>query len=129
MITETTSSHFKQHSALMRLPKKMNRAEKKKKVMEVIQFLELSHVMDSVIGNEGSYIYFGNPFHEAFPYSFSKSIEERGISGGQRKRVNIGMELVAEPSILFLVSSIHIAKKSNSRVDFHTLQRRMSLPP
>ncbi|CAG8509884.1 480_t:CDS:10 [Funneliformis mosseae] len=26
----------------------------------------------------------------------------RGISGGQRKRVNIGMELVAEPSILFL---------------------------
>jgi len=36
--------------------------------------------MDSPIGNE----------------------EQRGVSGGQRKRVNIGMELVADPHILFL---------------------------
>lgn len=28
--------------------------------------------------------------------------ERRGISGGQKKRVNVGMELVAEPRILFL---------------------------
>jgi ABC-type multidrug transport system ATPase subunit len=28
--------------------------------------------------------------------------EVRGISGGQRKRVNIGMELVADPALLFL---------------------------
>ncbi|CAG8568224.1 1635_t:CDS:10, partial [Acaulospora colombiana] len=68
------------HSALMRLPADMERGEKKRKVIEIIKFLGLDHVMDSAIGNE----------------------EERGISGGQRKRVNIGMELVAEPSILFL---------------------------
>eukprot|EP00951_Prasinocladus_malaysianus_P046642 scaffold647839_cov38-Prasinocladus_malaysianus.AAC.2 len=30
------------------------------------------------------------------------SVEKRGISGGQRKRVNIGLELSALPSLLFL---------------------------
>ncbi|CUE70979.1 ABC transporter, putative [Bodo saltans] len=32
----------------------------------------------------------------------SKEWKKRGISGGQRKRVNIGMEMVALPAILFL---------------------------
>ncbi|KAJ3321188.1 hypothetical protein HDV06_004531 [Boothiomyces sp. JEL0866] len=41
---------------------------------------ELSHVAHSIIGDETS----------------------RGISGGQRKRVNIGMELVSTPLCLFL---------------------------
>lgn len=27
----------------------------------------------------------------------------RGVSGGQRKRVNVGMEVVTAPSVLFLV--------------------------
>ena len=30
------------------------------------------------------------------------SAEKKGISGGQRKRVNLGQELISEPSILFL---------------------------
>ena len=50
------------------------------KADDVIALLGLSHVSDSLIGDE----------------------ETRGISGGQRKRVNIGMELVADPTLLFL---------------------------
>jgi hypothetical protein len=38
---------------MMRLPTEMNRVTKKQRVLETIQFLELSHVMDSIIGDEG----------------------------------------------------------------------------
>jgi ABC-type multidrug transport system ATPase subunit len=30
------------------------------------------------------------------------SVKRRGISGGQRKRVNVGLEMVMEPSLLIL---------------------------
>ena len=49
-------------------------------VRDVIQVLQLHHVRHSVVGDEAT----------------------RGISGGQRKRVNVGMEMVADPSVLFL---------------------------
>ncbi|RKP05905.1 hypothetical protein THASP1DRAFT_19180 [Thamnocephalis sphaerospora] len=80
MMRELTVRDILIHSALMRLPKDLPLHAKKKKVLETITYLELGHVMDSAIGDES----------------------KRGISGGQRKRVNIGMELVANPSVLFL---------------------------
>ncbi|KAI8897471.1 hypothetical protein BC833DRAFT_593660 [Globomyces pollinis-pini] len=80
MLRELTVRDILMHSARMRLPRDWPYKKVKAKVLEIISFLGLSHVAQSVIGNE----------------------EERGISGGQRKRVNIGMELVAEPSVLFL---------------------------
>jgi ABC-type multidrug transport system ATPase subunit len=46
----------------------------------VISSLNLTHVQNTEIGDES----------------------KRGISGGQRKRVNIGIELAAGPSVLFL---------------------------
>lgn len=30
------------------------------------------------------------------------TVEKRGISGGQKKRVNVGLEMVMEPSLLIL---------------------------
>jgi len=80
MLRELTVKDILMHSAKMRLPSSWDNERIKEKVLEVVHFLELDHVMNNVIGNE----------------------EERGISGGQRKRVNIGMELVADPNILFL---------------------------
>ncbi|KAF9424151.1 hypothetical protein BGZ94_008082 [Podila epigama] len=68
------------HSAYMRLPSDLTKAEMTEKVLEIVDFLGLNKVMDSVVGDA----------------------ERRGISGGQRKRVNIGMELVTDPSLLFL---------------------------
>ena len=31
-----------------------------------------------------------------------RHVYRRGLSGGQRKRVNVGVELAADPSLLFL---------------------------
>lgn len=45
-----------------------------------LDVLNIAHVQHSLIGDEA----------------------ERGVSGGQRKRVNIGMEMVADPCVLFL---------------------------
>lgn len=32
------------------------------------------------------------------------TVEQRGISGGQRKRVNVGLEMVIDPSLLVSVN-------------------------
>ncbi|KAG0078817.1 hypothetical protein BGZ92_001301, partial [Podila epicladia] len=80
MLADLTVREILMHSARMRQPVHMSHNEKRLKVLEVIQFLGLGHIMDNPIGD----------------------VETRGISGGERKRVNIGMELVASPSILFL---------------------------
>lgn len=49
-------------------------------VEDVLNVLQVGHIQGSIVG----------------------SVEERGISGGQRKRVNIGIELAASPTLLFL---------------------------
>mmetsp|Transcript_27903 Transcript_27903/g.78895 ORF Transcript_27903/g.78895 Transcript_27903/m.78895 type:complete len:821 (-) Transcript_27903:596-3058(-) len=67
-------------AAQVRLPKSHSKRERKQMVLGTAELLQLTLVMNSVVG----------------------SVEKRGISGGQRKRVNIGIELVAQPSVLFL---------------------------
>lgn len=67
-------------SAKCRLPAKMPKADKVLVVERVIESLGLHSVRDSLVG----------------------TVEKRGISGGQRKRVNVGLEMVMEPSLLIL---------------------------
>ena len=59
---------------------KYNASQKKKRVEDVIHILRLGDVQDTHIGG---------------PLT-------RGVSGGERKRVSIGIELVTDPNILFL---------------------------
>ena len=66
--------------AALRLPAKLCDASREAVVADVMAVLEIDRIAHSIIGN----------------------VETRGISGGQRKRVNIGMEMVADPSLLFL---------------------------
>jgi ABC-type multidrug transport system ATPase subunit len=68
------------YSALLRLPKNMSVAAKKYRVLETMEELGILGIKDMRIGNEG----------------------ERGISGGEKRRVTIACELVTSPSILFM---------------------------
>jgi ABC-type multidrug transport system ATPase subunit len=84
-LTVHENLHF---SAQLRLPRDgavvpngVRRARWVHKIVEdALSVLQIGHIRDSIVG----------------------SVEKRGISGGQRKRVNIGLELVADPVVLFL---------------------------
>uniref|UniRef100_A0A3Q3X0N4 ABC transporter domain-containing protein n=1 Tax=Mola mola TaxID=94237 RepID=A0A3Q3X0N4_MOLML len=67
-------------SAALRLPASISQEEKEQKVNRLIQELGLGRVANSRVGTQLI----------------------RGISGGERKRTNIGMELIIDPSVLFL---------------------------
>jgi ATP-binding cassette subfamily G (WHITE) protein 2 len=67
-------------SANLRLSENVSSTDKNAIVDEVIGQLGLEKCADSKVGTEF----------------------QRGISGGERKRTNIGMELVLSPKVLFL---------------------------
>lgn len=68
------------YSCLTRLGANKTQKDCHDKVNAIIKLLDLEHIKHSMIGDE---------LH-------------RGISGGQRKRVNIGIEMVADPTTLLL---------------------------
>ncbi|KAJ3232663.1 hypothetical protein HDU81_002813 [Chytriomyces hyalinus] len=80
MLSDLTVRENILHSARVRLPNSWKKARIEEHVDHTLQALHLSNVLNTCIGDENS----------------------RGISGGQRKRVNIGIELVAAPLALFL---------------------------
>ncbi|XP_028937010.1 broad substrate specificity ATP-binding cassette transporter ABCG2 isoform X2 [Ornithorhynchus anatinus] len=67
-------------SAALRLPRSTRFREKKERVTQIIGELGLNAVADCKVGTELI----------------------RGVSGGERKRTSIGMELITEPPVLFL---------------------------
>eukprot|EP00879_Flechtneria_rotunda_P009314 GHRR01009751.1.p1 GENE.GHRR01009751.1~~GHRR01009751.1.p1 ORF type:complete len:986 (+),score=313.69 GHRR01009751.1:853-3810(+) len=67
-------------SAALKLPASMDSTARSAVVQDILDLLNLTSVQASLVG----------------------SVEQRGVSGGQRKRVNIGVELVARPSVLYL---------------------------
>jgi len=67
-------------SAFLRLPNAMSMEGKTERVLAVLQDLRISHIADSLIGIKG----------------------RRGISGGEKRRVMVAMEMVKVPAILFL---------------------------
>ncbi|KAK2817168.1 hypothetical protein Q5P01_025359 [Channa striata] len=78
-------------SAALRLPGSVPQSEKEARVNHLIKELGLSNVADSKslsltshLGPSGGHT------------------DDPGISGGERKRTNIGMELIVDPSVLFL---------------------------
>ena len=80
LLAEMTVRENILHSARMRLPCDWTDAEIQGHVDILISCLQLEHVKDSLVGNAAAPV----------------------ISGGQRKRVSIGMELAAAPMALFL---------------------------
>ena len=68
------------YAAKMRLPRDLPDEKVVETVERVLTRMGLAHIKNSIIGDE----------------------EVRGVSGGQRKRVNIALELLTEPKIIFL---------------------------
>src|SRR5690242_20378707 len=68
------------YTAALRLPRTFDAAEREVRVKEVIREMGLSHCENVIVGDPS----------------------KKGISGGERRRVCIGMELITRPTLLFL---------------------------
>lgn len=64
----------------LRLPEIVPLAEKRSRVLHVMEQLGLSDLSDTRIGDS----------------------RHRGLSGGEKRRVSIGLELIAKPDVLIL---------------------------
>lgn len=67
-------------AAEFRLPRSLPTKEKRKRVQALIDQLGLRNAANTIIGDEG----------------------HRGVSGGERRRVSIGVDIIHDPIVLFL---------------------------
>ena len=105
------------YSARFRLPASVSKSEKEAKVEALISELGLGHVSSTRIGDESI----------------------RGVSGGERRRVSIGVDVIHDPAVLFLdeptsgldsAAALHVvemlhamAKKPQSRMIILTIHQ------
>lgn len=105
------------YSARFRLPASVSKLEKEAKVEALISELGLAHVSSTRIGDESI----------------------RGVSGGERRRVSIGVDVIHDPAVLFLdeptsgldsAAALHVvemlhamAKKPQSRTVILTIHQ------
>lgn len=80
MFENLTVRETLEYAARLRLPSRMSWFEKQERIEKIIDELGLRKCEHTRIGS-GS---------------------ERGVSGGERKRLSIGVELVTDPRLLFL---------------------------
>lgn len=73
-------------AARLRLPEGITDANKRERVDEILEKLGISHLRNVRIGYAGH----------------TGGSRSRGISGGEMRRVSIGLELIADPDILIL---------------------------
>eukprot|EP00933_Yihiella_yeosuensis_P040341 TRINITY_DN34620_c0_g1_i1.p1 TRINITY_DN34620_c0_g1~~TRINITY_DN34620_c0_g1_i1.p1 ORF type:complete len:1577 (+),score=285.87 TRINITY_DN34620_c0_g1_i1:184-4914(+) len=94
--------HF---SAELRTPYDTNPQRRKAIAEDVLSVMQLSNIQNSIVGG----------------------LENRGISGGQRKRVSIGLELAADPTMLFLDEPTSGLDAAASLAIVHSLKRMAQL--
>jgi ATP-binding cassette subfamily G (WHITE) protein 2 len=80
LFPDLTVKETLRYAAFLRLPAKMSRDEKLKRVDEVIVKIGLEHCKNTPVG----------------------SALKKGLSGGERKRLCVAMELLMKPRLLFL---------------------------
>jgi len=80
LLGELTVDQMLMYTAEMKLPRSLQKEDKRKRVDSVISQLRLEKCRNTVIGN----------------------VLRRGISGGQAKRVNVALSLISQPLVVFL---------------------------
>ncbi|KAJ5077392.1 abc-2 type transporter [Anaeramoeba ignava] len=83
MNTNLTPRQILRFVSDLRLPKTTKKQEKNQIVENILKSLQIEHCADTIVGSPESEI-------------------KRGISGGEMKRVNIGMGLVTNPSVILV---------------------------
>lgn len=98
-------------SAALRLHVSVPQSEKEARVNHLIKELGLTKVADSKVDNHILSTHLSSKTWAAASIQIAGVVflvpqvgtqMTRGISGGERKRTNIGMELIIDPAVLFL---------------------------